>query len=180
LLDILVFGKQAGRRAAAYAVEAEYKRFPTNATENVRQDFDRVLNCDGGENAADIASQMKKVMMEHVGVFRTEEGMSKALDTVRALKERYQQVCVRDKGKAFNTDLLNTWELGCLLDAAEITAASALARQESRGAHAREDFPKRDDKKWLRHTLAWLKEDQVELRYKDVKITKYQPEERVY
>jgi len=85
-----------------------------------------------------------------------------------------------DCGKVFNTDLLNAWEIGNLLDLAEVTAASALARKESRGAHAREDFPKRDDKNWLKHTLAWLKDGEIRLRYKPVVITKYQPKERVY
>jgi succinate dehydrogenase / fumarate reductase flavoprotein subunit len=123
---------------------------------------------------------MKAVMFDHVGVFRTEEGMADALSTVRQLKERFKHIHLDDRGKMYNTDLVYTWELSNLLDLAEVTAASALARKESRGAHAREDYPKRDDVNWLKHTLAWLHPNEVELRYKPVDITKFQPKERVY
>ena len=85
-----------------------------------------------------------------------------------------------DRGKIFNTDVLNAWELGNLLELAEVTAVSALARQESRGAHARDDFPKRNDVDWLKHTLAWMGEGSIKLSYKPVVITKFQPKERVY
>jgi len=123
---------------------------------------------------------MKHAMNELVGVFRTEEGMTSALETVRELQERFKHVKVEDKGKVFNTDLLATWELGNLIDLAEVTTVTALARQESRGAHAREDYPKRDDENWMKHSLAWMKDGEVELRYKPVNITKFEPKERVY
>jgi succinate dehydrogenase / fumarate reductase flavoprotein subunit len=89
-------------------------------------------------------------------------------------------VRVEDRGKVFNTDMLNAWELGALLDVAQVTARTALERKESRGAHAREDYPNRDDENWLKHSLAWLKDGRVELDYKPVNITKYEPKERVY
>jgi succinate dehydrogenase / fumarate reductase flavoprotein subunit len=134
----------------------------------------------GKEKVADIANEMKAVMFEDVGVFRTEVGMETAVQKIRALRERYKDVRIQDQGKIFNMELLNTWEIGNLLDLAEVTAVSALARNESRGAHAREDFPKRDDANWLKHTLAWLHEDQIKLDYKPVVITHFEPKERVY
>lgn len=180
LLDIVVFGKQAGLKAAEFAKGSDYKSFPDNATDFTRQQVDHLLNNKGGEKGADISKEMKAVMMDKVGVFRTEEGMANAVEKIKELKERYQNVGIDDKGKIFNTDLLNNWELGCLLDTAEITAVAALARKESRGAHAREDFPKRDDKNWMKHSLAWLTDKGIDLKYKDVKVTKYEPQERVY
>jgi succinate dehydrogenase / fumarate reductase flavoprotein subunit len=125
---------------------------------------------------------MQTVMSDHVGVFRTEAGMSEAIEGIKALKARFQnEIGIDDRGNRFNRDLLEAWELGCLLDMAESTAVSALARKESRGAHAREDFQKRDDVKFLTHTFAFKKDDgSVELRYKPVTIGRYEPKERVY
>jgi succinate dehydrogenase / fumarate reductase flavoprotein subunit len=180
LLDLIVFGKHAGLNAAEFANGAVFQPLPSDAADFAHSQFDALLNNSGAENAMDIAVEMKKVMMEHVGVFRTEVGMRTALEKVRELKERFRHVRIGDRGKVFNTELLTTWELGNLLDLAEVTAASALARQESRGAHAREDFPKRDDVKWMKHTIAWKREGEIELRYKPVIKTKYEPKERVY
>ncbi len=180
LLDLIVFGKYAGLRAAEYASQATFQPLPADATDFIRKQFDALLNNTGSEKATDLANEMKSIMMDHVSVFRTESGMQEALEKVRQLQERFKQVRVGDRGKIFNTDLLNTWELGNLLDLAEVTTVSALARQESRGAHARDDFPKRDDASWMKHTLAWLGEGGVELRYKPVVKTQYEPKERVY
>lgn len=120
------------------------------------------------------------MMFENVSVFRTEAGMQLAVDKVRELKERFTHVRVDDHGRVFNTDLLEAWELGCLLDVAEVTAYSALQRTESRGAHAREDYPERDDENWLKHTLVYLTPEGVTQRYNPVTITCYKPEARVY
>ncbi len=180
LLDLVVFGKHAGIHAARYARGVAFQDLPADAADPVRQRLDEMLNRTGKEKTAAIADAMKAAMFHHVGVFRTEEGMKEVIEDIRALKERYRHVHLDDRGKIFNTDLLNAWELGNMLDLAEVIAASAVARQESRGAHARQDFTKRDDVNWLKHTLAWQKEGAIELRYKPVVITKFQPKERVY
>jgi len=180
LLDLIVFGKHAGLRAAEYALGASFQRLPADAADFSRAQFDALLNNTGSEKAAQLGVEMKEVMNDHVAMFRTEQGMQKALEKIHELQERFKNVQLGDRGKIFNTDLLNAWELGNLLDLAEVTTVSALARQESRGAHAREDFPKRDDVNWLKHTLATKSQSGIDLRYKPVMITRFQPKERVY
>jgi succinate dehydrogenase / fumarate reductase flavoprotein subunit len=146
----------------------------------VHQQLAAIMNSNGAEKAFEVGKEMKAVMFDHVGVFRTEDGMRLALDKVRELKERVKRIRPPDRGKVFNTEVLNIWELINLLDLAEVTTVSALARPESRGGHAREDYPKRDDANWLKHTLAWVENGEIRLSYKPVVITKYQPKERVY
>jgi succinate dehydrogenase / fumarate reductase flavoprotein subunit len=181
LLDLIVFGKHSGLRAAEYALGADFPTLPADPTAFTRAQFDRIRNAQGNEKILEISSQMKTVMMDAVGMFRTGEGMQSALETVRELRERYTHIPLHDQGKVFNTEMINIWELGNLLEIAEVVTVCALARTESRGAHARDDYPKRDDVNWLKHTLSWVKPDgQIELRYKPVVITKYQPKERVY
>jgi succinate dehydrogenase / fumarate reductase flavoprotein subunit len=180
LLDLVVFGKEAGKMAAEHAKNSDYKPLDADPTAFTRQQVDRLLSSQGGEKVVHIAEEMKTKMMDDVGVFRTSEGMKSAEAKIRELRERYKNISIDDHGKRFNTDLLNAWELGCLLDVALVTTVSAEARPESRGAHAREDFPKRDDANWLKHTMAWMQNDQVKLEYKPVTITKYEPKERVY
>jgi succinate dehydrogenase / fumarate reductase flavoprotein subunit len=175
-----VFGRESGQRAAEYARGIDYTPLPKDVTGFVEQQLEALHSGDGNEKAVDIRREMQEVMFEHVGVFRVEEGMKTAVDKVRELKERFVNVRVDDHGRIFNTDVLEAWELGCLLDLAEVTAVSALERKESRGAHAREDFSKRDDKNWMQHTLAELTPKGVALRYKPVTVTRFEPKERVY
>ena len=176
----MVFGKHAGLSAAGYATNANFVDLPADPMEFSRQQFDALRNGDGKEKVSDIARDMKKVMYDDVGIFRTEAGMKTALEQIGSLKQRFKHIKLEDTGKVFNTELLNAWELGNMLDLAEVIAASALNRQESRGGHAREDFPKRDDVNWLKHSLIWNKDGKLEIGYKPVVITKYQPKERVY
>ena len=180
LLDLVVFGKHSGIKAAEYAKAADYIPLPENPTEFVEKQLEALRNSEGDERVSTIGTEMKEVMFEHVGVFRVEEGMAEAVEKIRELKKRFKNIKLDDKGSKFNMDLLNAWELSNLLDIAEVTAVSALKRKESRGAHARDDYPERDDKKWMKHTLAWLDEDGIKLDYKDVIYTRFEPKKRVY
>jgi succinate dehydrogenase / fumarate reductase flavoprotein subunit len=181
LLDLVVFGKHAGLRAAEFAKTAPFQPLPSDPTKFASSQFDRIRKADGKDNAFDIATTMKKVMFDKMGIFRSGKGMEEALTIVRALKQRYQHVSVTDTGKIFNMELINVWELGNLLDLAEAITVSAIARTESRGGHSREDYPDRDDKNWLKHSLAWVREDgKIDLKYKPVVITKYEPKVRTY
>jgi len=180
LLDIVVFGKQAGIKAIEFARENEFTPLPSDGEDLARVQLDALRNGKGSENVAGLRKEMQEVMFEHVGVFRTDVGMRQAVEKIRELKDRFKFVQVDDQGSTYNTDLMEAWEVGCLLDVAEVTAVAALERTESRGAHAREDYPKRDDKKWLKHSLAYLEKDGVRLEFKPVTITKFKPKARVY
>lgn len=180
LLDLVVFGKHAGLKAAEYAKGVDIGKLSQDAEGSARFQFEALRNGSGKENAFDISNEMKHVMFSDVGIYRTGAGMEEALDKILELKERYKQVKVSDTGKVFNTELLNAWELGNMLDVAEAVTVSALNRTESRGGHAREDYPQRDDENWLRHSLIVKKNGKMDISYKPVVITKFQPKARVY
>jgi succinate dehydrogenase / fumarate reductase flavoprotein subunit len=183
LLDLVVFGKHAGLNAAEFAKGAELVPLPDSPEGPTLTALDQLRRGPGHESHERVITlkrEMQTVMFDNVGVFRTEEGMAQAVAKIRELKQRYQDVKVEDQGKVFNTELLQAWELGCLLDIAEVTAESALNRKESRGAHAREDYPKRLDDQWMKHTLAVMRPDGVDIRYKPVTKTRFEPMERVY
>ncbi len=180
LLDLVVFGKHAGLRAAEFAQGTDYVPLPDDPTAFSREQIDGFMNGSGKENVFDIGNEMKAVMFDDVGVFRTKEGMKAALAKVNELQERFKQIRVQDTGKIFNTELLNAWEMKNLLDLAEVITASALNREESRGGHARDDYPERDDENWLKHTLVWQKDGKPVIGYKPVVMTKYEPKKRVY
>jgi succinate dehydrogenase / fumarate reductase, flavoprotein subunit len=180
LLDLVVFGKHAGLKAAEYAKQADYQGIAVDAEAGATSQFDSLRNGSGKENAFTISTEMKKVMFDEVGIYRTGTVMESALDKILELKERFKNIRVSDTGKIFNTELLNAWELGNMLDVAELVTVCALNRTESRGGHSREDYPERDDQHWLKHTLAWKENGKVKIDYKPVVITKYQPKARVY
>jgi succinate dehydrogenase / fumarate reductase flavoprotein subunit len=180
LLDLVVFGKHAGLRAAEFAQGADFVPLPDDPTAFSREQIDGLTNGSGKENVFDIGNEMKSIMFDDVGVFRTEEGMKAALAKVNELQERFKEIKVQDTGKIFNTELLNAWEMANLLDMAEVITASALNREESRGGHARDDFPERDDENWLKHTLVWKKDGKLTIGYKPVVMTRFEPKKRVY
>jgi succinate dehydrogenase / fumarate reductase flavoprotein subunit len=180
LVDLLVFGRRAGRRMAADVRGWAIPEVASDAAEPARAELEGIRAARPGENAAKIRAELASVMMDNVGVYRDEGLLTAARATVRDLRERYREVSIEDKGRTFNTDLLEAREVGYLLDCAETTVAAALARRESRGAHAREDFPARDDTNWLAHSLAYRAEGGPALRYKPVTITTFQPKPRIY
>jgi succinate dehydrogenase / fumarate reductase flavoprotein subunit len=153
---------------------------PDDAEAGVRAEVDALRLGRGGESFSRLRNELAETMMDNVGVYRDETLLLRAQAKVRELRERYPRVSLADKGCVFNTELLEARELGYLLDCAETTVAAALARTESRGGHAREDFPERDDANWLKHSLAFRSGDQPDLRYKPVSITRFQPKPRTY
>ncbi|MBM7277530.1 succinate dehydrogenase flavoprotein subunit [Gordonia rubripertincta] len=184
LLDINVFGRRAGIAAAEYANNADFAELPEQPTEMVDGWLDLLLSEHGHERVADIRTELQASMDANASVFRTEETLKQALTDIHALKERYAHIKVHDKGKRFNSDLLEAIELGFLLEMAEVTVVGALNRKESRGGHAREDYPDRDDVNYMRHTMAYKKGtdllSDIELDYKPVVQTRYEPMERKY
>jgi succinate dehydrogenase / fumarate reductase, flavoprotein subunit len=181
LLDIVVFGRRGGLDMARYAREADLPELPQRPEEDAASQLHRLLSSSGGDNVADIRGQLQEQMFELAGVVRVEEGVRKMEELLGGLRDRYRRAVVQDKGKVYNTDLMEAWELGALLDCADTLVVAALARDESRGGHYREDHPLRDDDHWLRHSLATRKEDgSVHLEYKDVKMGPYLPMERKY
>jgi succinate dehydrogenase / fumarate reductase flavoprotein subunit len=180
LVDILVFGRRGGRHAAKFIKENDWAPLPAKADEPARALIRELKNSRGTERPADIRDALQDEMMDKASVFRDAKGLTAMREKLRELRARYRQARVEDQSACYNTELLEVIELGALLDLAEVLVESALVRQESRGAHFREDFPKRDDPNWLKHTLAYKGEKGIDFRYKPVTITKFEPKERKY
>ena len=175
LLETIVFGRRAGKRAAEYAA-GKVPRALSDAT--LRTEERRIktfMGNKGPERAWQIREELGKIMSLNLGIFRTQKSMTEAGEKVRELKARASHVWLQDRGKIFNTDLIQALELQALLEIAETIVAGALAREESRGAHYRSDFPRRDDANWLKHTLAYRTTEGASLKYAPVTITRFQP-----
>jgi succinate dehydrogenase / fumarate reductase flavoprotein subunit len=182
LLDTIVFGHRAGVHAAEVSRDRPYKSFNVEAwaehgEERINDIAHRASN---GDRVARIRLEMGTALDRHLGVYREESGMMEAQATIRRLKERYSVVGIEDKGRIFNTDLVFFFELGFMLDCAETIVVGALERKESRGAHSRQDYPRRNDEAWLKHIQVGHSPDGPQVSYSPVVITRWKPEERKY
>ncbi len=179
--ECLVFGAVSGEEAAKHAASASFGEIPQEkAAEEEKRVFDKILGNEGDERVPIIRDEMRRIMNQKAWIFRTGGELESALKEIRALKKRFENIRVEDKDKQFNTGLEGALQLDFTLDLAEVTVASALARTESRGAHFRRDYPKRDDENWLKHTLAYYTKEGSNLEYTPVTITKWPPVARTY
>jgi succinate dehydrogenase / fumarate reductase flavoprotein subunit len=191
LVDLVVFGRRSGREMARHAHAGEFKRIPERPEAKAQKEITDLLERPRSEPWAKLRDELQATMMDDCGVFRTAETLIRAQRKIVELKGRYRNLGIQDKGSVFNSSLLEVLEFGCLLDLAEATVASALARTESRGAHFREDFPTRDDANFEKHSLAYSTGDsETRIAYKPVdlimiekdgqKVPKYPLEVRKY
>jgi succinate dehydrogenase / fumarate reductase flavoprotein subunit len=175
LLETIVFGRRAGQRASEYVRQVPPRAVSDGTLKTEKARIARLIMNPGPERAWQIRDELGKTLSQNLGIFRTKQSMTHALDCVQALKKRAARVMLQDHGKVFNSDLIHALELDSLLDIAETIAAGGIAREESRGAHYRSDFPNRDDGKWLKHTVAYQTSEGPRLDYAPVTITHFQP-----
>jgi len=180
LLDLVVFGRRTGKKLVQNLQGLHWIPLQDHPEERILERIQHLKGRKTGEKAAALRAVMQDVMMKYCSVFRQEEGLSRAREEIKSLTDRYREITIDNRGSRFNTDLLDALELESLLGLADVILASAIARKESRGAHFREDYPVRDDKNWLKHTLAQRTDDGPRLFYKPVMITKFTPKPRVY
>ena len=181
LLESAVFGRRAGEAAAAYARTTSVNRVPEPLVGDEEKRLKDLGARTGGEDSiGSVRSELATTMHDKVGLHRDSTGLQQALDKINELKDRYRRVSIAATDGPYNPSLSSLLELGNMLDTAQVIAASALAREESRGAHYRIDFPERDDANWLQHTLATRGPEGPALDYKPVVITQWQPQRRAY
>ena len=180
LLDINVFGKRAGTYAVEYSKTADFVPVPENAIDGVIALLNHVRESKGTEKVATLRKELQDSMDKNAQVYRTADSLQESLNKIAELRARYEHISIQDQGQRFNTDLLEAVELGFLLDLAEVLAYTALERKESRGGHFREDYPNRDDEKFMLHSMAYKNGDKIKLGWKPVTVTNYQPMERKY
>ena len=182
LLDIVVFGKRAGQSMVDYVSSTKASPLSDSAADDLSSKISGLMEKEHTTefSVAKIRSELQDSMEENAKIFRSKETLESQTKILSDLRERYQNITISDKSKVFNSELLEAIELDYLLDMADTTVASALARKESRGAHSREDFPDRDDSKFMKHSFAFKDGNSVKLEYKDVELGKYEPMERKY
>ncbi len=182
LLDIIVFGRRGGKKIAEFLKTAERSAFTGDPSEKTKEKINKIFNQPGSERTSVIRRELQENMMEKCGIFRNGKDLAEMKELIKQLKERYRNISLQDKGTVFNTDLMETIELANMLDISETICDAALNRTESRGAHTREDFEKRDDVNWMKHTMIWKGEDTAgtKIDYKPVAKTRFEPMERKY
>jgi succinate dehydrogenase flavoprotein subunit len=181
LMETITYGKRAGGHAAEWALSNTTVEVPPSTEADAERELKELLGRKEGERPWKIRDELALTMHENFGVFRREDQMERQGEIVAGLRERYDRVVVEDKGQIFNNDLTQALELGFLLELAECMVVAGLARKESRGAHARPyDFPNRDDGHYMRHTLVTVVDGSPQLDWRDVTVTKWQPQERTY
>jgi len=181
LLDAALFGARAGEAAAEYLAGAPDSPFDQALLERCKSDLDTLTSPDGDENHVVLRSELQALMMEKCGIFRTRETLGECLERITELQRRFARVRLDDRSATFNTDLVDALQTRSLLLFSEVVARGAIARQESRGAHSRTDFPQRDDDEWLKHTYAFCRDDgAIDFQYQPVVITRHPPQERGY
>ncbi len=180
LLDITVFGQRSARHILRFLKEGQHLPLPPEADGPARAEVSRVLSSTGEEKVAVLRAELQQCMDDNAGVMRDAEKLRTARSKLVELRERFTHIGIQDRGLTYNTDLTEALETGNLLDIAETIVLGALNREESRGGHYREDFPKRDDAHFLKHTLIKRVDGKLSLGYKPVVITRFQPKERTY
>jgi len=180
LLEAVLFGLRAGRSVAAFVKEHDFVAPSPAAIADAENEIERIRSSQGPERTGRLRLELQEAMMAHCGIFRRREGLTACWEKVRELRERFRRIEIGDKRNTFNTDLLQALELSHMLEFSEVIVAGALAREESRGAHARSDFPQRNDTAWQKHTLAFQSKDGPRLAYKPVTVTRFAAEERKY
>jgi succinate dehydrogenase / fumarate reductase flavoprotein subunit len=180
LVDLIVFGRRAGQHLSRFVQECDLPAVSPDRTASLENWIETLKKRTSGPDPENIRERMRNVMMAKVGIYRNGPDMAAAVAEIKELRGLYREIGCPDTSRAFNTAVLEIFELGNLLDNAYLTAVCALNREESRGAHAREDYPERDDPGWLKHTLAWLEGEEVRIGYKPVDISRWEPKPRTY
>ncbi len=181
LLDLVVFGRRGGKRITEFLKTADYSPISSTPAEKTKEQINYYLNKTGNEKVYALRTELQEWMMDKCGIFRNEADLKAMVDKLNELKERFNNISIEDKGKVFNTDLMEAIELENLLLNAEATVYSAYNRKESRGAHTREDYPNRDDVNWMQHTFIYKNDSgDPKITLKPVTVTRYKPMERKY